>query len=215
MPPIPPTVLFGGPSLSPAARTRCQEIGIELRPPVRRQAVYQLLDEGFRGTLVVVDGVFQQVVAVGHRELIAAHEAGCRVVGMSSMGAIRAYELRHFGMEGFGAVYDYFRREADFQDDEVALLHDPAPPYRAWSEPLVHLRVCADALVDRQALTAAAAGRIIDELKALYFGERTLDRFASLVRQAAGRDFRELVPDMAPFRIKQRDVEAFLTHHYL
>ena len=38
------------------------------------------------------------------------------------MGAIRAREMAHLGMRGFGRVFERFVAEDDFQDDEVALL---------------------------------------------------------------------------------------------
>jgi hypothetical protein len=212
MPPTLPMVLFGGPSLSELALQRCRELGIELRPPARRNDIQQLVETGYRGTIALVDGVFHQVISVGHKELLGAIAAGCEVYGISSMGAIRAYELRTFGMKGIGKVYRYFDQEGDFQDDEVALIHNPTPPYHPFSEPLVHIRVCITDLCTRQEITPKAGQEIIDQLKALYFGERTLETFARLLESASGKAFGDLVPDMAPYRIKQRDVEDFLTN---
>jgi hypothetical protein len=205
-----PIILFGGPSLSELALERCRELGITLRPPAQRNDIQQLLASGYRGAIVLVDGVFHQVISVGHKELMSALDLGCEVYGISSMGAIRAYELRTFGMKGIGQVYQYFEQEGDFQDDEVALIHHPIPPYQAFSEPLVHFRVCVDDLCKRQKITPSAGREIIDQLKALYFGERTLETFAWLLESLSGGAFADLVPDMAPYRIKQRDVEDFL-----
>ena len=203
-------VLFGGPSLSELALQRCQALGIELRPPARRNDIQQLVASGYQGAIALVDGVFHQVISVGHKELLSAIAAGCDVYGMSSMGAIRAYELRTLGMKGVGKVYRFFDQEGDFQDDEVALLHHPAPPYHPFSEPLVHIRACIADLSARQEITPIAGQEIIDRLKALYFGERTMETFARLLESVSGKAFEELAPDMTPYRIKQRDVEDFL-----
>jgi hypothetical protein len=203
-------VLFGGPSLSELALQRCRELGIALHPPARRNDIQQLVETGYRGAIALVDGVFHQVVSVGHKELLGAIAAGCDVYGISSMGAIRAYELRTFGMKGFGKVYRFFDQEGDFQDDEVALMHNPTPPYHPFSEPLVHIRACVTDLNIHQEISSIAGQAIIDQLKALYFGERTLETFARLLESVSGKAFGELVPDMAPYRIKQRDVEDFL-----
>jgi hypothetical protein len=106
--------------------------------------------------------------------------------------------------------FGFFDQEGDFQDDEVALMHNPTPPYHPFSEPLVHIRACVTDLSTRQEITPRAGQAIIDQLKALYFGERTLETFARLLESVSGKAFGELVPDMAPYRIKQRDVEDFL-----
>ena len=67
---------------------------------------------GLRGARVIglIDGVFFQESSVGHREILAALKSGVRVVGASSMGAIRAAELHTLGMEGMGEVYRMYPR---------------------------------------------------------------------------------------------------------
>jgi hypothetical protein len=112
--------------------------------------------------------------------LRAAIEAGWQVWGLSSMGAIRAAEMRSLGMRGFGAVYQRFVDDPRFRDDEVALLHEPSPPYRTFSEPLVHVRAGLEAL-GREGLAAADAERILAALYPLWFGDRT----AARIHQAA------------------------------
>ena len=100
-----------------------------MRPPVRRLDVAKLTATERRpGTLVIVDGLFHDTLAVGHAEIREAMRRGWRVWGLSSMGAIRAREMAPLGMKGFGRVFERFEAEADFQDDEVALLHEPRPP---------------------------------------------------------------------------------------
>ena len=75
--------------------------------------ILKLLKQEFEGNIVIVDGIFQQVIAVGHAEIREALEKGIDILGMSSMGAIRAYEMRDLGMKGYGKVYDWFFRMED------------------------------------------------------------------------------------------------------
>ena len=66
---------------------------------------------------------------------------GVRVVGASSMGALRAAELDRFGMEGVGEVYAYYRDGWLTADADVALVHrdaDDGLPPLTW--PLVNVR---------------------------------------------------------------------------
>ena len=183
-------------------------------PPAARNDVARLVDERPPGILVLADGRFADAMAVGHAELRQALQTGWHVWGLSSMGAIRAYELRFLGMRGWGTVYHMFDRFADFQDDEVALLHEPDPPYRAASEPLVHLRVAAGHLVRRGFVSKSVASKAIRALKRMWYGDRTLDLFEELVVSHAGSkqraQIRRALEDFDGFRIKQKDLAAFV-----
>ena len=56
----------------------------------------------------LIDGYFDGVPAVAHKEILWALDQGIRVLGAASMGALRAAELAPFGMEGVGAIWrDY------------------------------------------------------------------------------------------------------------
>ena len=57
----------------------------------------------------LIDGVFHQESAVAHREILAAIKKGVRVVGSSSMGALRAAEMDTLGMTGIGEVYRMYK----------------------------------------------------------------------------------------------------------
>ena len=86
---MPEVVVFLGPSLS---RARAEEIlQAEWRPPARRGDVYRAAQDGAR-IIVLIDGVFFQDSSVAHKEVIYALDAGARVLGASSMGALRASE---------------------------------------------------------------------------------------------------------------------------
>ena len=134
--------LFAGPSLLDSNSRQLDTSFVRLKPPAKRGDIDLLLnEEDAAGTIILADGRFHSELAVGHSELRRAIRAGWEIWGVSSMGAIRACEMRSTGMKGFGVIYGFFMDDPDFADDEVALLHIPDPPYHAVSEPLVHTRM--------------------------------------------------------------------------
>src|SRR5262245_8073226 len=56
----------------------------------------------------IVDGFFENVPAVWHKEILWALTQGVEVLGSSSMGALRAAELEEFGMRGVGRIFDWY-----------------------------------------------------------------------------------------------------------
>jgi hypothetical protein len=211
--------LFVGPTLAANAAARALAKPYRLRRPIRRHDVDALVEAQRKarkkpGVLVIVDGVFHDTLAVGHAEIRDALAAGWRVWGLSSMGAIRAREMAHLGMRGFGRVYERFCGEDDFQDDEVTLLHEPTAPYRAVSEPLIHLRAAVEHLVARGIVKGDDGGSVIADLKSRWYGERTIARAKHALKRCAGVEGaavdREL-GDLERFRLKTIDLVAFLT----
>jgi hypothetical protein len=207
--------VYAGPSLSQAVRqNELLRDGIAVLPPIARGEIARLVDRRAPAAIVIADGRFHQALPVGHVELRDAIERGWRIWGVSSIGAIRAYELRHMGMRGYGRVYRMFFRFRDFQDDEVAMLHDADPPYALASEPLVHMRFALNALVRKRVLTMNAALGVLAQLKGLWFGYRTRALFCSLVVSAADRQKRAIAEAMlAGFQrycVKQQDLASLL-----
>jgi len=206
--------LFAGPTLAASPRARVLVRSLRVRPPARRHDVAALVEARARpGVIVLADGLFHDTLAVGHAELRAALRGGWRVWGLSSMGAIRAHEMVTLGMRGFGRVFERFQAEADFQDDEVALLHGPAPDYRAMSEPLVHLRAAVDHLVARGLVDEPAARAVVADLKSRWYGDRTrrgaIDALGVRARGGVAAVRHEL-RDFRPFELKTIDLEQFL-----
>jgi hypothetical protein len=206
--------VFAGPTLAAIERPRARALlrGIGVRPPVKRRDIERLAARARGpGVIVIVDGVFHDTLAVGHVEIREALERGFEVWGLSSMGAIRAREMAGLGVRGYGRVFRCFSGESDFQDDEVALLHEPSPPWRAVSEPLVHLRAAASHLADVGVLDAGAAAAAVADLKSRWYGERTIAFAKRLFARNVGAApvDRELA-DFRRFRWKTLDLEDFL-----
>jgi hypothetical protein len=163
--------------------------------------------------MAIVDGQFQQCLSVGHAEIREALTLGWQVWGLSSMGAIRAYEMREMGVRGFGNVYELFCKQVDFRDDEVALLHEPGPPYRSLSEPLVHLRLWLKELCRMGLLKHREEKQVVHRLMQLWFGERTIGRARSMVLEVIPKKelkVDESLTDFDRFRLKTHDLRNFL-----
>ncbi len=93
-----------------------------------------------RVVIGIIDGVFENVPAVWHKEILFALSEGVRVLGAASMGALRAAECAAFGMEGIGMIFARYASGDLVDDDAVAQLHAPEIlGFAALSEPLVNV----------------------------------------------------------------------------
>src|SRR5262245_60226636 len=113
-------IVFLGPTLSREEAER--ELPALYLPPAEQGDVYRAAVEK-PPAILIIDGRFDQVPAVAHKEILWAMSEGIHVFGVSSMGALRAAELHPFGMEGVGAVFEAYRDGALVADDEVAVAH--------------------------------------------------------------------------------------------
>lgn len=139
--------IFTGPTLPPAIARR--GFDAVFLPPVSQGDIIRVL-EMRPASIGIIDGYFENVPAVWHKEILYALSQGIPVFGSASMGALRAAELAPFGMQGVGAVFEAFRDGVLEDDDEVAVLHGPAElGYPSLSEAMVNIRrTLSDALAD-------------------------------------------------------------------
>jgi hypothetical protein len=144
--------IFVGPTLSvDDARAELDAIFL---PPAAQGDVYRAALDRPRA-IGLVDGYFERIPSVWHKEILWAMSQGIHVFGSASMGALRAAELAAFGMEGVGAIFEAFQSGALEDDDEVAVAHASADlGYLAASEAMVNIR---------STLAAAAATGVIGE----------------------------------------------------
>jgi len=168
-------IIFAGPTLPPAMRC-LSEAGIEWRPPVRQGDVYRAA-LSMPPAIGIVDGYFEVVPTVWHKEILWAMAQGIHVFGAASTGALRAAELDAFGMRGVGQVYEAFRDGVLEDDDEVAVLHGPEElGYPALTEAMVNIRATMAEAERRGVLTPELAAQITGIAKALFYKERTYER---------------------------------------
>lgn len=193
-------VVFTGPTLNPdAVGKRFPALRVE--PPIARGDLDRLRAEG-ETSFVVIDGVFAHRLAVAPSEIVRALEAGSRVLGAASLGAIRACECWPAGMQGSGAVYRLYRLRVISNDDEVAVATDPSRQYRAVSVALVNVRYAALAGLRQGLLSRRHAGAMLAAAKRMHFAERQWATILSAAGLARGGRLEEVCRDTD---VKRRD----------
>ncbi len=174
-------VVFAGPTL-PAAEVTALLPGARVLPPVRHGDLLGLdLTAGDR--VLIIDGVFCQAASVRHREILYLLRRGAIVSGSSSMGALRAAELRRFGMRGFGEIFRLYRDGVIDGDDEVAIVHGTAEDsYRGYSDPLVSIRIALREAAAAGVIADVDARAMLDLARAMPFRARSFRALDHLVR---------------------------------
>lgn len=206
-------LVFVGPTLVDAQLDVELRTDVQFVPPVKRGDIEKLIRKRQPGVIAIVDGLFHQCLAVGHAEIRTAIAQGWQVWGLSSMGAIRAYEMRHMGVHGFGRVYEMFDQFEDFRDDEVALIHEPGPSYRPLSEPLVHIRFWLKDLVELGLLTKRHEKQLLGQLMSRWYADRTLAAVRGMVSElvpARADEVKRSLSTFRRYRIKSQDLTDFL-----
>jgi hypothetical protein len=166
-------IIFAGPSLPPHAIPRVA--GLECRPPVRQGDLYLAALSG-PAIIGVIDGYFEIVPTVWHKEILWAMAQGIHVYGGASIGALRAAELADFGMKGIGDVYRKFRTGQLADDDEVAVLHGPAEvDYVQVTEAMVNVRATIDRACELGVVEPGLAAALVAIAKSVFYKDRTYD----------------------------------------
>jgi hypothetical protein len=157
-------VIFLGPTLR-VADARAELDAVYL-PPVSAGDIFRL-DSRQPQAVGIIDGYFEHVPAVWHKEIMWIMARGVHVFGAAGLGALRAAELDAFGMRGVGRVYQAVKDGILERDDEVAVAWEEGPDgYRALSDAMVSIRATLDAAhrekiisdATRDVVAAAGAG---------------------------------------------------------
>ena len=130
--------IFTGPTISASEASR--ELEAVYLPPAAEGDVCRVTLQRPQA-IGIIDGYFQSVPTVRHKEILWAMSRGIHVFGSASIGALRAAELAAFGMEGVGTIFELYRDGALEDDDEVAIAHGPAEVrFLAGSEAMINIR---------------------------------------------------------------------------
>lgn len=153
-------------------------------PPARQGDVYRAVRRHRPRVIGLVDGYFQDVPSVWHKEILWAMAEGVHVFGSASMGALRAAELAVFGMRGVGRIFEAFRdgrlppdeNECFEDDDEVAVLHRPADAgFTPLSEALVNIRLTLAAAATAGMISLETRRALVQIGKRLFYPDRSYD----------------------------------------
>jgi len=171
--------VFLGPSLDWAqARIHCDATYL---PPARCGDLYRVAKAGPQA-IALIDGVFDCVPSVWHKEILYALQKGIPVYGAASMGALRAAELASFGMIGVGSIFDAFHSGALEDDDEVALAHASGDAgFRPLSEAMVNLRTGLVSAHASGVISESTRGRLVEVAKRMFYPDRS---WAAVYREA-------------------------------
>jgi hypothetical protein len=175
-------VAFIGPTL-PLIEARLALPGAQFLGPARRGDIARVVLDRRPAAVVLIDGLFNTVPAVVHKEILFALTSGVRVVGAASMGALRAAELWTYGMEGIGEIFRRFQTGAWESDDEVAVIHGPAESgFRVASVALANIRLGLERACERELIAPDQAAAIVEELRAVFYPERSWQRVFAIAR---------------------------------
>jgi hypothetical protein len=166
--------VFVGPTLRPDDLASAPDV-VAL-PPVAQGDVYRVA-QCRPQAIGIIDGYFEGVLSVWHKELLWAMAEGIHVFGSASMGALRAAELHPFGMVGVGRIFEAFRDGELEDDDEVAVIHGPPEAgYVALSEAMVNIRRSLDEAACDGLIAPATRDHLARIAKDLSYRDRTFDR---------------------------------------
>jgi hypothetical protein len=181
--------VFVGPTLRAAELPAIP--GLVALPPVAQGDLYRAARRRPRA-IGIIDGYFEGVPSVWHKEILWAMAQGIHVFGSASMGALRAAELCDFGMQGVGRIFEAYRAgtlppyAGPFEDDdEVAVLHGPAETgYVALSEAMVNIRATLAKAAREDVIEPATRDALAALAKELFYHDRRYDRLLELAAEA-------------------------------
>jgi hypothetical protein len=173
-------VIFAGPSLSREPEIDAAEV--VFLPPAAHGDVYRAALKS-PAAIGLIDGFFETVPAVWHKEILFALSKGVHVFGGASMGALRAAELHSFGMIGVGRIFEAYRGGIIEDDDEVAVMHGPAElGYQPLSEAMVNVRATVERAEGASIVNSASVAKILRIAKSIFYKERTWTRLLEAAR---------------------------------
>lgn len=177
-------LLFAGPSLY---GTDYDAGDVIVRGPAQMGDFERAIADGATA-IGLVDGHYQQVGAVWHKEILLALSSGVAVYGAASMGALRVAECEAFGMVPVGEIARAYCSGARYDDADVALTNGPAelgfPPL---TEAMVDVEATAAHLAARGLVTSAEAAAITAAARSIFFADRTAEAiFERLDHSRAG-----------------------------
>ncbi|MEE0935926.1 MAG: TfuA-related McrA-glycine thioamidation protein [Methanobrevibacter sp.] len=146
--------------------------GVEViyKRPIKRGDLSLALREN-PDIIAIIDGVFHQSSAVGHKEILNVIKNGVKVYGASSMGALRASELDTLGMTGTGYVYNQYASGEVDSDDDVAVMLD-SETLEALSEPLINMKYVFTNALAENIITEEEKEELLAIAKQTYYPKR-------------------------------------------
>jgi len=175
------TYVFLGPTLS--IDTANTILPARYLPPIKCGDILRLMRLRPK-IIIIIDGAFEQTASVWHKEILYALQQDIRVIGASSMGALRAAELSDFGMIGIGKIFQEYQSGCRTDDADVAVMMSPMPPYAAINDPLVNI----EASLQQGSLSRDKYSTLLKQAETKFYPARQLhelDQNIDLIDQKA------------------------------
>ena len=147
-----------------------EDVEVIYKRPIQRGDLGQALKE-HPDIIAIIDGVFHQSSAVGHKEILNVMKSGVKVYGASSMGALRASELDTLGMVGAGYVYTQYATGEVDSDDDVAVMLD-SETLEALSIPLINMKYVFTNAADENIITEDERDELLKIAKKTFYPKR-------------------------------------------
>jgi hypothetical protein len=164
-------VIFIGPTLS---IDKAKEIlDADYRPPAKKGDLLKLIPTAVK-FVGLIDGYFLQDYPPTPIEVYnLLRKKDVLVFGSSSLGALRAVELKRFGMMGIGKIFNLFLKGVIDSDDEVAVAFTGYKEYQ--SDALIDIRYNLFLAQKKQIIDKNTKRNILRIAKKTYFPYRTYD----------------------------------------
>lgn len=155
-------------------------------PPIQRGQLLKDIDLGYN-VVAIVDGKFDQNLAVTPSEVMDALRAGVRIYGASSMGALRAAECENYGAIGCGKIFEFIKKSENFRDDFLGQLFIDQKTFDQtfqWkNKTYVDFYFAAADLAAKKKISKKHAEKIREIYQQIFYAERGLDSLLQLVHK--------------------------------
>lgn len=177
--------VFAGPSLP------IGDLSVDaVRHPPAARGDLDALSLGPGDVVALIDGVVISGYSPSPQECASVMARGATLWGCSSIGALRAVELRPLGMVGHGWVYQRVLDRTITFDDELVAVLDP----RDWSPRTVFLANVRHGLMTSGGLGASAIEEMLSALRQIPVRERSTGAVhAALLELGVARTLAETI----------------------
>jgi len=185
----------------------------EYYPPIKRNDLAKIRHPKHY-CIGIIDGVFHQDLAISIMEIREFIDKGGKVMGASSMGALRAMELMPMGMDGVGTIFKDYLKGKLTSDADVALAFSQETG-QALTIPTVQVAHAVKVAKMQKWLPAKMARIALSRSRTIYYAERTLQSLRNIWSECIPQNILKKLmsiledPDQDP---KRQDAKTLLKH---
>lgn len=146
-------------------------IKADFLPPAKRGDFRQFCT-GEYTAVVLIDGEMIYGAPPSPQELLDVMASGVRLYGAASLGALRGVELRDYGFNASGWVYEeYLSGRVKHDDELLSILHPET--FLPLTIPLINIRYALSSMTSQYLLSPNFSQKFLDQCREIFFEERT------------------------------------------